>query len=85
LVPRRMVDLMTDCAVKAEIPHQYKMPIYGGTNAGSIHTSRAGILTGCIATPCRYIHSPNTTLYWPDFENTLKLAKRVVERAHELA
>lgn len=85
LVPRRMVDLMTDCAKQTGVPYQYKMPIYGGTNAGSIHMSRAGILAGCIATPCRYIHSPNTTLYWPDFENTLKLAKRVVERAHELA
>lgn len=85
LVPRRMVDFMTDCARETGVPYQYKMPLFGGTNAGSIHTSRAGILTGCIATPCRYIHSPNTTLYWPDFENTLTLAKRVVSRAHELA
>ncbi|MCB1059066.1 MAG: M42 family metallopeptidase [Calditrichaeota bacterium] len=85
LVPRRMVNLMTECAQQTGVPYQYKMPLYGGTNAGSIHTTRAGILSGCIATPCRYIHSPNTTLYWPDFENTLKLAKRVVERAHELA
>ncbi|MBK6766002.1 MAG: M42 family metallopeptidase [bacterium] len=85
LVPRRMIDLMTDCARETGVPYQYKMPIYGGTNAGSIHMSRAGILAGCIATPCRYIHSPNTTLYWPDFENTLTLAKRVVSRAHELA
>ena len=69
---------------RSSVPYQYKMPIYGGTNAGAIHMTRAGILTGCIATPCRYIHSPNTTLYWPDFENTLRLAKRCVERAHEL-
>ncbi len=84
LVPRRMVDFMTECARELSVPYQYKMPIYGGTNAGAIHMTRAGILTGCIATPCRYIHSPNTTLYWPDFENTLRLAKRCVERVHEL-
>ncbi|MCB9366796.1 MAG: M42 family metallopeptidase [Calditrichaeota bacterium] len=85
MVPRRMVDLMTNCAQELGVPYQYKMPVYGGTNAGSIHQARAGILAGCIATPCRYIHSPNTTLYWPDFENTLTLAKRVVERIHEIA
>ncbi len=85
LVPRRMVDLMTDCARETNVPYQFKMPIYGGTNAGAIHGTRAGVLAGCIATPCRYIHSPNTTLYWPDFEQTLTLAKRVVERVHELA
>jgi endoglucanase len=60
------------------------MPTYGGTNAGAIHGARAGILSGCIACPCRYIHSPNTTLYWPDFENTLALSKLVVSRVHAL-
>ncbi|MCC6476999.1 M42 family metallopeptidase [bacterium] len=84
LVPRRMVQLMTDCAQQANLPYQIKMPTYGGTNAGAIHGSRAGILSGCIACPCRYIHSPNTTLYWPDFENTLALSKLVVSRVHTL-
>ena len=30
----------------------------GGTDAGAIHTSRGGVLTGGISIPCRYIHSP---------------------------
>jgi hypothetical protein len=34
--------------------------------------------------PSRYIHSPNSTLYWPDFENTEKLALESVSRIHRL-
>ncbi len=30
----------------------------GGTDAGPIHTTRAGVLTGGISVPCRYIHTP---------------------------
>ncbi len=30
----------------------------GGTDAGGIHISRAGVPTGGISVPCRYIHSP---------------------------
>ena len=30
----------------------------GGTDAGSIHLTRAGVVTGGISIPCRYIHSP---------------------------
>lgn len=30
----------------------------GGTDAGAIHITRDGVLTGGISVPCRYIHSP---------------------------
>lgn len=32
--------------------------VSGGTDAGSIHLTREGVLTGGISIPCRYIHSP---------------------------
>lgn len=80
LVPRKMSDFLVDCAKKAGVPYQIKMPIYGGTDAGAIHQARSGILSGVIAVPCRYIHSPNSTLYWPDLENTFLLLKEAVSR-----
>jgi endoglucanase len=84
MVPRRMADFMIECAEQVKVAHQIKMPTYGGTDAGAIHLSRAGVLTGVVAVPCRYIHAPNGTLYWPDFEDTLKLLGQVVKRVHTL-
>lgn len=40
------------------IPCQRDVITAGGTDAGSIHVSRAGVLTGGISIPCRYMHSP---------------------------
>jgi tetrahedral aminopeptidase len=84
MVPRKMSDFLMDCAKKAKVDYQVKMPIYGGTDAGAIHQTRAGVLSGVIAVPCRYIHAPNGTLYWPDYENSEKLVFEAVRRIHKL-
>ncbi|MCX6600143.1 MAG: M20/M25/M40 family metallo-hydrolase [bacterium] len=84
MVPRRMADFMIECAEQAKVAYQIKMPTYGGTDAGAIHLSRAGVLTGVVAVPCRYIHAPNGTLFRPDFEDTLKLLGQVMKRVHTL-
>jgi len=84
LVPRRMTDFLMDCAKRAKVEYQVKMPIYGGTDAGAIHQTRAGVLCGIIAVAARYIHSPNSTLYWPDYEQTEKLVIEAVKRIHTL-
>ena len=84
MVRRKMSDFMIQSAERAKVPYQIKMPIFGGTNAGAIHMSRGGVLTGVIAVACRYIHSPNSTLYWPDFEQSLTLLNEVVGNVHKL-
>ena len=58
--------------------------VYGGTNAGAIHQTRAGVLCGSVAVPCRYIHSSNSTIYWPDVESSIKLLKHAVEQIHTI-
>ncbi len=84
MVRRKMSDFMIQSAERAKVPYQIKMPIFGGTNAGAIHMSRGGVLAGVIAVACRYIHSPNSTLYWPDFEQSLTLLNEVVGNVHTL-
>lgn len=84
LVPRKMTEFLFDCAARAKVEYQVKMPIFGGTDAGAIHQTRAGVLCGIIAVPCRYIHSPNSTLYWRDYEQTEKLVLEAVRRIHSL-
>ena len=53
-----MVDRLTTLAAEQEIPVQKDILRGGGTDAGAIHTTRLGVVTGGISVPCRYIHTP---------------------------
>jgi len=79
VVSRRMVAALETVAEGASIPYQYKLPTYGGTDAGAIHLSRGGVLSGVISVPCRYIHSPISTLRLDDLEATIRLTGAFVE------
>ena len=56
-----------------KIPYHMKKPIFGGTNAGIIHKSRAGIPSSVVSVPCRYIHSPTSLLSLKDIYHTVQL------------
>lgn len=84
IIPRRMTDFLIACAKAARVPYQIKKPAIGGTDAGAIHQTRSGVLSGAIAVPCRYIHGPNSMLLWKDFENMLALTLQAVRRIHTL-
>jgi len=83
-LPRRLVGFLQEIADDAEICHQLKTPTFGGTNAARIHMVRAGVPTGIISVPCRYIHGPHATLRLGDMANCVTLATNFVRRAHEL-
>lgn len=53
---------------------QTKMIVAGGTDAGSITVSRAGIPCAGISAPVRYLHAPASVVSWHDCEDILKLA-----------
>ncbi len=44
-----------------------------GTDADAVHISRAGIPTGIVSVPLRYMHSPVELVSIPDIENAAKL------------
>jgi putative aminopeptidase FrvX len=73
IVSPKVVRALEAAADGAAIPFQYKLPTYGGSDAGAIHLTRGGVLTGIVSTPCRFIHSPISTLRLNDFENTIRL------------
>ena len=54
-----------------KIPYQFKKPMYGGTDAGKIHISRAGVPSSVVSVPCRYIHSPTSLLKLDDILSTV--------------
>ena len=53
-----MVKKLEDLARENGIPAQRTVTRMGGTDAGPIHQTRAGVYTGGISIPCRYIHTP---------------------------
>ncbi|MCF0123547.1 MAG: M20/M25/M40 family metallo-hydrolase [Ruminiclostridium sp.] len=53
-----MVEVLEKTALSSDIPCQRDVLKSGGTDGGSIHLSRAGVITGGISVPCRYVHSP---------------------------
>lgn len=53
-----MVKHLVALAEEKGIAYQRDVIRSGGTDAGAIHTNGAGVCTGGISIPCRYIHSP---------------------------
>jgi putative aminopeptidase FrvX len=51
-----------------------------GTDADAIHFSRAGIATGLVSCPNRYMHSPNEVVELGDLENCARLISAYVQK-----
>lgn len=69
---------LTKLAKQHNIPYQLEIMTDGGTDAGAIHLTRAGVKTGGISIPTRYIHSISEMASMSDIENSAKL---VIEAA----
>jgi endoglucanase len=66
-------------ADKRGIRWQHKNVVAGGTDAGSIQKSRAGVRVAAISAAVRCIHSPVCVAAAADFEDILKLARAYLE------
>lgn len=53
-----MVKKLETLAKENGIAYQLDVIRAGGTDAGAIHQTQAGVVTGGISIPCRYVHSP---------------------------
>ncbi|MBI3659276.1 M42 family metallopeptidase [Candidatus Acetothermia bacterium] len=81
---RRVVEALEKLAEKTKMAYQYKLPIYGGTDAGGIHTTGAGVESGVLSVPCRYIHSQFSLMRLDDFEQTAKLATEFAQNSRAM-
>ena len=52
-----VVDMMLACAEESGIPYQREVLPMAHTEGGAIQRTRAGVPTGVISIPCRYMHS----------------------------
>lgn len=62
------------------IPYQVRQPGGGGTDAGAIHRTRAGVPSISISVPGRYAHTAAGLARRADYENTLRLVWRSLAR-----
>ena len=68
-----IVEQMEQLARANGISTQKDIMRAGGTDAGVIHTTRAGVRTGGISIPCRYIHTPVEMADFGDIESCVQL------------
>jgi putative aminopeptidase FrvX len=76
----RLVELFRATARDLGIPHQFKQPNIGGTDAGAIHRARAGVPSITVAVPARYIHSPAAIMDLHDFDAAVTLTREALRR-----
>jgi endoglucanase len=76
----KVLGSILEAAEAEQISYQFKQVPRGGTDAGSIHLTKAGIPSGTISNPCRYIHGPCGITTIEDIENTIRLVKAFIKR-----
>ena len=74
-----LFELMRNACDKRGIRWQTKTRVAGGTDAGRIHKSRAGVRVCAAAAPVRYIHSPSSVAAVADCEAVLSAARAFLE------
>jgi tetrahedral aminopeptidase len=74
----RIVQWMIRAAEKNKVPYQREVLLVGGTDARAIQSVRAGVPSGCISIPVRYVHSPSEMIDYEDLQNTVKLLAAVL-------
>lgn len=70
---QRIVRWMEQTAFRLNIPFQREVLLAGSTDARAIQVSRAGVPSGCISIPCRYVHSTVEMVDMDDVENAVNL------------
>jgi putative aminopeptidase FrvX len=77
----RIFDLLSETAAQEEI--EFGIEVVRGsthTDADAYHLSRAGIPTGLVSIPTRYIHTPTEVVSLDDVENSVRLLVAFAQR-----
>lgn len=81
IASRKVLQWLRTAAQNNQIPHQMEVAEGGTTDATSIHLTKAGIPTGVVSIPSRYIHSPVEVIHPEDVKNTSLLVAKAIESA----
>jgi endoglucanase len=73
--------LLVASALDLEMPYVVEaIPGGTGTDTDAIQMSRAGVATGVVSVPLRYMHTPNEVISLDDIERAAQLLARFCER-----
>jgi putative aminopeptidase FrvX len=78
---KHVTDLLGEAAEAEDVPHAWE--VYArttSTDADEIHFTRAGIPTGLLSIPTRYLHSPNEICALEDVESNIRLIVAFAKR-----
>ena len=77
----RVLDLLIAAAEDEGLPYQLEAANRGtGTDANAMQLSRAGMATGLVSVPLRYMHTPTETLDLDDLENAARLVAGFIRK-----
>jgi len=78
----KLVRQFREIARREGIPHQMEILPRGGTDAGAIQRSRAGVAAITLSIPNRYVHTVNESAHLGDIQASIDLLARFLEEAH---
>lgn len=83
VVPPAVVKWMVDRAEADGIAYQKELLAGGTTDASAVQTARAGVPSGCISIPCRYVHTTSETVDARDVQACVDLLSGLVSNPIE--
>jgi len=81
IASKKVLEWLKGVAEENGIPFQLEVAEGGTTDATAIHLTKAGIPTGVVSVPSRYIHTPVEIIDINDLQNASLLVARALERA----
>ena len=84
LADRRVVNWMRRTAETMGLAYQLEVIALGGTDSHAIQVTRAGVPSGSLLLPCRYIHSPSEMVACRDMEDATRLLAALFSAPVEL-
>jgi endoglucanase len=79
LVSPKVRELLVETARAHDIPYQLEVLPWGGTDAGAIQVTRAGVLAGCVSVVTRHAHTPSEMVDYGDVRACVDLLMKLLE------
>jgi len=76
----KLVDFVKKIVDAGKLTAQYAVRSSGGTDAGAVHLTEAGVPSIVLGIPTRYIHSHTSVLDINDIERTVMLTLKMIEK-----
>ena len=84
LADPKVIAMMVKLAEKHGIKYQMEILTGGTTDARAMQVSRAGVPSGCVSVPTRYVHSPSEMVDMGDVESAVQLLNAIISEPVEL-